>query len=134
VSGLIIINIMWRFSVDSFWIFFFNPGCLGQLTRTTTNFQTHWTLCKPSKLVKHCEDIRRVYWSSNSSDKNKKTLFLTLGHKRWCFFLDLIMKSVRIKSWICDLFMLPSSVSSICQLSTEHMWAIIDSSAVLQIM
>ena len=66
--------------------FFGNPGCPGQLTRTTTNPRTHWTPCKPSRQVRYRGDDRRARWDSNPGDKDKKTLSLLLGHKsRWFF-------------------------------------------------
>jgi hypothetical protein len=64
--------------------FFGNPGCPGQLTRTTTNPRTHWTPCKPSRQVRHRGGDRRARWGSNPGDRGKETLPLPLGHKPRC--------------------------------------------------
>jgi len=65
--------------------FFGNPGCPGQLTRTTTNPRTHWTPCKPSRQVRHRGGNKYVRWDSNPCDRGKETLPLPLGHKPRCF-------------------------------------------------
>jgi hypothetical protein len=74
-----------------FYFFFFcNPGCPGQLTRTTTNLRTHWTPCKPSRQVRHRGGDRRARWGSNPGDRGNETLPLPLGHKpRWIRIFDL---------------------------------------------
>jgi len=38
--------------------FFYNPGCPGQLARTTTIPRVYWTSCKPSRQVRHREGDR----------------------------------------------------------------------------
>jgi hypothetical protein len=79
----------------SFSFFFGNPGCSGQLTRTTTNPRTHWTPCKPSRQVRHRGDDRRARWGSNPGDRGKETLPLPLGHKPRCYvFLSLVLDFV----------------------------------------
>jgi hypothetical protein len=77
-------NVYSRIHGVSFFFFFFNPRCPGQLTRTTTNPRTHWTPCKPSRQVKHRGDDRRARWGSNPGDRDKETLSLPLGHKPRC--------------------------------------------------
>jgi hypothetical protein len=62
-----------------FLCFFGNSGYPSQLTRTTTNSQTHWTPCKSSRQVRHYGDNRRARWDSNPDDKGKKTFPLLLA-------------------------------------------------------
>jgi hypothetical protein len=70
--------------------FFYNPGCPGQLTRTTTNPRTHWILCKPSRLVRHHGGDRRAHWDLNPGCRGKETLPRPLGHKPRCKYLDVL--------------------------------------------
>jgi len=52
-----------------FYFFFYNPGCSGQLTRTTTNLWTSLTPCKPSRQVRHRGGDRRAQRESNLDTK-----------------------------------------------------------------
>jgi len=63
-------NVYSRIHGVSFFFFFFNPRCPGQLTRTTTNPRTHWTPYKPSRQVKHRGDDRRARWGSNPGGRD----------------------------------------------------------------
>jgi hypothetical protein len=76
------------------YIFFFfcNPGCPGQLTRTTTNPRTYWIPCKPSRHVRYNGSDRRARWGSNPDNKDKKTLSLLLDHKPRCCLLYFLVQ------------------------------------------
>jgi len=66
-------------------IFFFcNPGCPGQLTRTTTNSRAHWTSCKPSEHVRHRGNDKCAQWNLNpDAEKGNKPL-PPLGYNLKC--------------------------------------------------
>jgi hypothetical protein len=83
-------------------IFFFNLGCPGQLTRTTTKSQIHWTPCKPSRQVRHREGDRCACWGSNPDDRGKKTLPLPLGQKPRCTIIYLYKTRSDIKGQFND--------------------------------
>ena len=69
-----------------FFFFFYNPGCPGQLMRTTTNSRTHWTPCKHSRQVRHRVGNRRARWGLNQGCRDRETLPRPLGHKPRCLF------------------------------------------------
>ena len=54
------ITLLFYYKITYILFFFDNPGCPGQLTRTTTNPSAYWTSCKPSRQVRHCRDDRLV--------------------------------------------------------------------------
>jgi hypothetical protein len=59
-------------------IFFFdNPGCPGQLARTTTIPRVYWTSCKPSRQVRHRGGDRRAHGELNSGRGQGKPHLLT---------------------------------------------------------
>jgi len=64
--------------------FFFNSGCPAQLTRTTTNFQAHWTFCKPSEHVRYRGGDRRAQWSLNPGAEEGNKSLQPLGHNLKC--------------------------------------------------
>jgi hypothetical protein len=64
--------------------FIYNPGCPGQLTRTTTNPRIHWTPCKSSKQVRHCGGDRRAHRESNLGVEVRNSLPRPLGHDLKC--------------------------------------------------
>jgi len=54
--------------------FFDNPGCPGQLTRTTTNPRAYWTSCKPNRKVRHRRGDRLVHEEDRTRDSHKASL------------------------------------------------------------
>jgi hypothetical protein len=63
--------------------FFYNSGCPGQSTRTTTNPRAHWTPCKPSRQVRYRGSDKYARWGLNSGCRSRKTLS-PLGYKHRC--------------------------------------------------
>jgi len=67
-------------SVFDIFFFFGNPGCPGQLTRTTTNPRTHWTPCKPSRQVRHRAGVTGVHAEARTQvTEARKPLSLSLS-------------------------------------------------------
>jgi hypothetical protein len=96
---LIFMDHMWRKQ----FFYFDNPGCPGQLTRTTTNPRIHWTLCKPSRQVRHRGDNKHACWDLNPGCRGRE--FFN-GPDVTClrYYSDTLEDSVHI----CELSMNPS--------------------------
>jgi len=60
-----------------FYYYFDNPGCPGQLARTTTIPRVYWTSCKPSRQVRHRGGDMRAHGGSNSGRVQDKPHLLT---------------------------------------------------------
>jgi len=72
------------FCCQLFFFFLIIRGCSSQLTRTTTNPQTHWTPCKPSRQVRHRGDDRRAHWDLNLGCIGREIVSRPLGYKPRC--------------------------------------------------
>jgi len=78
------------FLIYSFiYIYIYNPGCPGQLMRTTTNSRINWTPYKPSVHVKHCEDDRHAQKELNldTEKENKSLIYFSL----WVWYLKVML-------------------------------------------
>ena len=61
----------------SLFLFFYNPGCPGQLACTTTISRVYWTSCKLSRQVRHRGGDRHAHERSNSGRGQGKPHLLT---------------------------------------------------------
>jgi hypothetical protein len=98
-----------------YYYYFDNPGCPGQLARTTTIPRVYWTSCKPSRQVRHRGGDMRAHGGSNSGRVQGKPHLLTteLDPQVHIFFII-----INMDFWIS--LRTPQLISRVLKLTTIY--------------